>query len=58
MSSVKATARRDPPTPAHEWVVYRNAFLTSPAQAQIAAIRQGARASNLIGVAEAMRVPR
>jgi len=58
VSSVKATARRDPPTPAHEWVVYRNAFLTSPAQAQIAAIRQGARASNLIGVAEAMRVPR
>ena len=39
MSSVKATARRDPQTPAHEWVVYRNAFLTSPAQAQIAAAR-------------------
>jgi len=58
VSSVKATARRDQQTPAHEWVVYRNAFLTSPAQAQIAAIRQGARASNLIGVAEAMRVPR
>jgi len=60
MPASKSTAalRRELSGSAGEWVVYRNAFLMSPAQAQIDAIREGAPASNLIGVAEAMRVPR
>lgn len=40
------------------WVLYRDRFLSSPAQAQISEIRKGAPASNLIGAAEALRVPR
>jgi len=40
------------------WVLYRNQFLSSSAQAQISEIRKGASASNLIGMAEALRVPR
>lgn len=48
-----------PPLPAAgAWLVYRDQFLNSSAQAQISEIRKGAPASNLIGVAEAMRVPR
>ena len=43
---------------ADAWVLYRDQFLSSSAQAQISEIRKGAPASNLIGVAEAMRVPR
>ncbi|MBL8431033.1 MAG: DUF2384 domain-containing protein [Dechloromonas sp.] len=43
---------------ASAWVRYRDRFLGSPAQAQISEIRKGAPASNLIGVAEALRVPR
>ena len=40
------------------WLLYRDRFLTSSAQTQISEIRKGAPARNLIGVAEAMRVPR
>jgi putative toxin-antitoxin system antitoxin component (TIGR02293 family) len=40
------------------WVLYRNQFLSSSAQTQISEIRKGASASNLIGMAEALRVPR
>ena len=40
------------------WVLYRNQFLSSSAQTQISEIRKGASASNLIGIAEALRVPR
>ena len=40
------------------WLLYRDRFLNSSAQTQISEIRKGAPASNLIGVAEAMRVPR
>lgn len=40
------------------WLRYRDRFLDSSAQTQISEIRKGAPASNLIGVAEAMRVPR
>jgi putative toxin-antitoxin system antitoxin component (TIGR02293 family) len=43
---------------AGEWIQYRDAFLSSPAQAQISEIRKGARAGNLVGIAEALRVPR
>jgi putative toxin-antitoxin system antitoxin component (TIGR02293 family) len=40
------------------WVAYRDRFLNSSAQAQISEIRKGAPASNLVGAAEAMRLPR
>ncbi len=40
------------------WLLYRDRFLASSAEAQISEIRKGAPASNLIGIAEAMRVPR
>lgn len=40
------------------WLSYRDRFLDSSAQTQISEIRKGAPASNLIGIAEAMRVPR
>ena len=40
------------------WVLYRNQFLSSSAQTQISEIRKGASASNLIGMAAALRVPR
>ena len=40
------------------WVAYRDAFLGSPAAAQIDAIRRGAPAGNLVGAAEALRLPR
>jgi len=40
------------------WVLYRNQFLSSSAQTQISEIRKGASASNLVGMAEALRVPR
>ncbi len=47
-----------PPGAAGAWLRYRDRFLSSSAQAQISEIRKGAPASNLIGAAEAMRVPR
>ena len=48
-----------PPLPAAgAWLVYRDQFLNSSAQAQISQIRKGAPASNLIGAAEALRLPR
>lgn len=48
-----------PPLPAAgAWLVYRDQFLNSSAQAQISEIRKGAPASNLIGAAEALRLPR
>jgi len=40
------------------WVAYRDQFLNSSAQAQISEIRKGAPASNLVGAAEALRLPR
>ena len=40
------------------WVDYRDAFLGSPAALQIEAIRRGAPAGNLLGAAEALRLPR
>lgn len=40
------------------WMVYRDHFLGSSAQAQISEIRKGAPASNLVGAAEALRLPR
>mgnify|MGYP000889280431 FL=1 len=40
------------------WLLYRDNFLDSPPQTQIGEIRKGAPASNLIGMAEALRVPR
>lgn len=40
------------------WVAYRDQFLNSSAQAQISEIRKGAAARNLIGMAEALHVPR
>jgi len=40
------------------WLCYRDRFLASSAQTQISEIRKGAPASNLIGMAEALRVPR
>lgn len=43
---------------AGEWIVYRDQFLNSSAQTQISEIRKGAPASNLIGAAEALRLPR
>ena len=50
------------PTPARAaagaWLVYRDHFLNSPAQPQISEIRKGAPASNLVGAAEALRLPR
>lgn len=46
------------PGAAGAWVLYRNKFLNSSAQTQISEIRKGAAASNLIGIAEALRVPR
>lgn len=46
------------PRAAGAWVVYRDRFLGSSAQAQISEIRKGAPASNLVGVAEALRLPR
>jgi len=46
------------PRSAGAWVAYRDRFLNSSAQTQISEIRKGAPASNLIGVAEALRVPR
>ena len=46
------------PDAAGAWVLYRNKFLNSSAQTQISEIRKGAAASNLIGIAEALRVPR
>jgi putative toxin-antitoxin system antitoxin component (TIGR02293 family) len=40
------------------WLLYRDSLLDSPPQTQISEIRKGAPASNLIGMAEALRVPR
>lgn len=40
------------------WRDYRDAFLGSPAALQIEAIRRGAPAGNLLGVAEALHLPR
>lgn len=40
------------------WMAYRDQFLNSSAQAQISEIRKGAPASNLVGAAEALHVPR
>lgn len=40
------------------WLLYRDNFLDSPPQAQISEIRKGAPASSLVGMAEALRVPR
>jgi putative toxin-antitoxin system antitoxin component (TIGR02293 family) len=40
------------------WVAYRDQFLNSSAQAQISEIRKGAPASNLVGAAEALHLPR
>ena len=48
-----------PPLPAAgAWLVYRDSFLGGTAQTQISEIRKGAPASNLIGAAEALRLPR
>jgi putative toxin-antitoxin system antitoxin component (TIGR02293 family) len=46
------------PRAAGAWVVYRDRFLGSSAQARISEIRKGAPASNLVGAAEALRLPR
>ena len=43
---------------ASAWVAYRDQFLNSSAQTQISEIRKGAAARNLIGMAEALHVPR
>lgn len=51
---VPATARQA----AGAWLVYRDQFLNSSAQAQISEIRKGAPARNLVGAAEALRLPR
>lgn len=40
------------------WLLYRDGLLDSPPRTQISEIRKGAPASNLIGMAEALRVPR
>ena len=40
------------------WLAYRDHFLNSSAQAQISEIRKGAPASNLVGAAEALQLPR
>ncbi len=40
------------------WVLYGKQFLSSSAQTQINEIRKAASASHLIGMAEALRVPR
>lgn len=46
------------PAAASAWLRYRDSFLNSSAQIQISEIRKGSPASNLIGIAEAMQVPR
>jgi putative toxin-antitoxin system antitoxin component (TIGR02293 family) len=46
------------PRAAGAWVAYRDRFLGSSAQARISEIRKGAPASNLVGAAEALRLPR
>lgn len=58
VSSAPSKASLVAPGAAGAWVLYRNRFLNSSAQAQISEIRKGASASNLIGMAEALRVPR
>ena len=47
-----------PMTSIDKWIAYRDAFLASPASNQIQEIRQGVRASYLLGLAEAAQVPR
>lgn len=47
-----------PRAAAGAWLVYRDHFLNSSAQTQISEIRKGAPASNLVGAAEALRLPR
>ncbi len=46
------------PRSAGAWVAYRDRYLNSSAQTQISEIRKGAPASNLVGAAEALRLPR
>ena len=46
------------PRAAVAWVAYRDRYLNSSAQTQISEIRKGAPASNLVGAAEALRLPR
>ena len=52
------TLQAVPKGSAGAWITYRNTFLSSSVREQIQEIRHGARASNLIGVAEAMQVSR
>lgn len=47
-----------PRVAAGAWMAYRDQFLNSSAQVQISEIRKGAPASNLVGAAEALHVPR
>ncbi|UCV28234.1 antitoxin Xre/MbcA/ParS toxin-binding domain-containing protein [Ferribacterium limneticum] len=47
-----------PRVAAGAWMAYRDQFLDSSAQVQISEIRKGAPASNLVGAAEALHVPR
>ncbi|MBN8454550.1 antitoxin Xre/MbcA/ParS toxin-binding domain-containing protein [Accumulibacter sp.] len=58
VAAARTPASIVPQGAAGAWLLYRDAFLDSPPQTQISEIRKGAPASNLIGMAEALRVPR
>jgi putative toxin-antitoxin system antitoxin component (TIGR02293 family) len=58
LQPVRRSRRSSPRAPPAPGCSIATSFLSSPAQAQISEIRKGAPASNLIGVAEALRVPR
>lgn len=54
----RAGSTKPSAAPQTAWLAYRDGFLTQPLNRQIDAIRQGAPAAHLVGVAETLGIPR